>query len=1367
MTQMLVEQDQARGAIRAVVQRHGALLKHAAPTAIVATLVAAACMPLVWPLFGGAAVPVALKGLVALLGSTGGGYISNFITDTIERLRAEDQDRSIESETELQQELVRELLARLEEDGEDAAGLRADVAALLQRVGGVETALEAASSDVQGALAEAFAELGASFDEFGWMLEQAYATLTVIQRDQRYAIDLQRETLVKINLLLRPQLHDREVPAQTLNGASAPPVAGPPAEAADPGLDIVDASGPVPYMGLATFYAEDAEWFFGREQLVAELIVQLSETPFLAVVGPSGSGKSSLINAGLLPAVWTGRLAGATSWLTATLTPGAHPLEELAARVALLSGVAPGSLLADLHADPSRLRLAVRQVVADARAGTRLLLVVDQFEETFTLCHDDHERRQFIQALVSLLDDHRRSATVVIVVRADFYGRCAEYPQLVGVLNDNQVLVGPMARPDLRRAITGPAAHAGLDLEPGLVETVLADLGDEPGALPLLSHALFATWQQREEQTLTVAAYREAGGVRQAIARTADAVYRNLDPGEQRVVEEMFLRLTSLDGGTADTRRRVRRGELLEDEDAAGVDRLLDELAEARLLTLGEDSVEVSHEALIREWPRLREWLTEDREGLRIHRHLTEAANEWQALGRDPEALYRGVRLAGAREWAAEHQTRLNDVERQFLAASNARERDQIEAARRRNRRLRTLNGILATLLVLAVTTSAIAVLQRREAREQRDLATSRQLAAEADAAADSDPQLAARLSLAAFAVQETAEARSSLLTQLQRVQHVERFLSDHTDPVYSVAFRPDGQVLASGGIDGSVILWDVDQRERRARFPADDGGLLTVAFSPDGRTLASAGFSGSVNLWDADRALRLATLTGHNGPVYSVAFNPTVGMLASAGADGSVILWDVALRARLDTLTAQADGVLSVDFSPNGRTLAAAGIGGTVILWDVAQRTRLSTLTTPAYAVSNVAFSPDGHTLAVAGTDGSVTLWDVDRASQLGTLTGHGGGVSSVDFSPDGHTLASADVNGEVIVWDVDQARQIDTLTGHSATGVNSVAFSPEGDELASSGNDSKVILWDVGRPSRLTVNVLRDASSPGDGGAVPSVALSPDGDILASAGFDGIVTLWDVNDATRLASLTGHTGGVLSVAFSPDGRVLASASGDGSVILWDVDRATQLAVLTGHSGGVGSVAFSPDGRMLASAGTNDGDVILWDVSRRAEQATLSNPRHTGNSVAFSADGQTLAVTASDNTGDRGTVILWDVPRHRELTTLTGPSREIYRVAFSSDGRTLASASSDRTVILWDVTRQAKLATLTGHTAEALSLGFSSSQPLLASAGNNAQIIVWDVDIASWRERLCDIVDRPMSRDEWVIHVPEQPYQPTCGPTQ
>ncbi|MGH8887788.1 MAG: AAA family ATPase, partial [Egibacteraceae bacterium] len=725
MTQLLgSEQDRVRGAIRAAVQLQGARLKDAAPTAIIATLVTAACMPVVWPVLG-EGVPQSLPALVGLFGSVGGGYIGEFIKDAINRLRG--QDGAPRSEAQLQQALERELLACLQAQDERAAGLRVEAAALLEQVHGVEVALEAASADVQLALGEAFAELGASFGEFGWMLEEARQSLSVIQAEQarmgaeqRHQTDLARETLAKTNLLVQRLV--ATVPAALV-------AAG---ETTDD-EDLPPAPGPCPYMGLAAFQAEDAEWFFGREQLVAELTARLSETSFLAVVGPSGSGKSSVLRAGLLPAVWSGTLPGASSWTTIVLTPTARPLEELAIRVALVRGVAPGSLLADLRASPDRLRLAVRQALADASADARLLLMVDQFEELFTLCSDEAERRGFIQALVGLVEDPDGPASVVVGIRADFYARCAEYPELVAALQDRQALVGPMSMAELRQAIEGPAARAELVLEPGLVETVLADLGEEPGSLPLLSHALFATWQRRRGRTLTLAGYQDAGGVRQAIAQTAETVYSELDPAQQAVAKEVFLRLTALGEGTEDTRRRVRRAELLADQDAEGVDLLLDRLAAARLVTLSQDTVEVAHEALIREWPMLRRWLTEDREGLRTQRRLTEAAIEWETLRHEPDALYRGARLATAREWAAGNEERLNDLEREFLTASSDRERDELEAARRRNHRLRALSAALVVLLVVAVW-------QRQTAQRRGDLATARQLAAQAAANVDQQP---------------------------------------------------------------------------------------------------------------------------------------------------------------------------------------------------------------------------------------------------------------------------------------------------------------------------------------------------------------------------------------------------------------------------------------------------------------------------------------------------------------------------------------------------------------------------------------------------------------------------------------------------
>jgi hypothetical protein len=449
---------------------------------MVAALVAAACMPVVWPVFGEGA-SASLKALVGQFGAISADFISDWLQNTISRLR--DQDDTPRSKARLQQELERELLAALQAHNEQAARLRADAGVLLESVQGVQTALAAASPEVQLAFTEAFTELGGSFSEFGWMLDEARHTLNAMAgeqarqgAEQRHQTELLREFRVKLNLALRH--------LETLT-TSTPAVAAPGESMEDAeGEELAPAAGLCPYKGLAAFQAEDAEWFFGREQLVAELVVRLSEAPFLAVVGPSGSGKSSLLRAGLLPAVWGGRLAGADGWITIVLIPGAHPLEELAARLGVECGVAAGSLLDDWQADAGRVRITVRQVLGKAPEGIRLLLLVDQFEELFTLCHDETKRTNFIQALMSLVGDSERSASVVVGIRADFYGRCADYPELAAVLQDHQVLVGPMSAAELRQAIEGPATRAGLTLEPGLVETILDDLGDEPGRLPLV-----------------------------------------------------------------------------------------------------------------------------------------------------------------------------------------------------------------------------------------------------------------------------------------------------------------------------------------------------------------------------------------------------------------------------------------------------------------------------------------------------------------------------------------------------------------------------------------------------------------------------------------------------------------------------------------------------------------------------------------------------------------------------------------------------------------------------------------------------------------------------------------------------------------
>jgi WD40 repeat protein/transcriptional regulator with XRE-family HTH domain len=1187
---------------------------------------------------------------------------------------------------------------------------------------------------------------------------------------------------------------------------------------------------PTPYRGLEPFLPEHADWFFGRSRLTEALVRRItSGAPGLTLaVGSSGSGKSSLLRAGVVPALCGNGQPG--HWQGLSLTPGARPTSALAGQLAMVTDLAPDVIEAELRDQPAHAAQRVLRLVTDP-----ILLVVDQFEEVFTATGGDlAEQGAFLNALHALAEA-AGGLRVVAGMRADFYPDALRWPVLAAALQDNQVTVGPMSDDELRQAIVEPARLAGIEIEPGLVDVLLRDLTPagarhgrtDTGVLPLLSHALLATWEQGRYRTMSIADYTATGGIHGAIARTAENVFTGLTEPDQSLARRLFLRLVNVGDNTPDTRRRVPLEELTDgrdDDRNARTRELLGRYVDRRLITADVDGVEISHEALIDCWPRLREWIDTNRSGLRLHQRLTEAAKGWEDAERDPGALYRGVRLDAAVDWVThqDHRDELNQLEQDFLDTSVQTNHSERLLDRRRTRRLRWLAAALSVLLVLSAGATTYSIQQQAVAERERNLAISRQVAGNATRLADNDPALAAQLAVAAYRIAPTVEATSSLLAATGRPT-VTRMVRPG-GALQAVVVNPAGTLLAAAGADEddtAVLLWDLrDPRRPKllgTRLTGHGDAIYAATFSPDGTILATGSADHTVRLWDVTDPARPRPLgrplTGPTDEVLAVEFSPDGETLAVGGRDTTIRLWDVSDREHPTStgpaLTGATGAVQSITFTPNSRVMAVADAGGAVRVWDIGDQPRpLGTPWTGPSRVNTVAFSPDGETLAAGSNDATVRLWtmtDPARPVPAGTLTGTTGWVNAITFSSDGKQLAAANAAARVQLWDLTTKEiRLDlphsepttavafrdgdhVLYTNSADGVarkwlvpgpvlptegrqiTGLAFHPDQPLLIDGGIDTR--LWDITDRTRPTPVGPPLTAPPDTDRMTGNIAMSPDGNTLAAAARAGnTIMLWNITEADRPllepVRLTGHTALIEHVRFSHDGRLLASASDDGTVRLWNTTEPDPLATLDSDTGFVYATAFSPNDDMLAAA-TQDGYIALWDIRDPLEPKPIRQPIKVApddaRSLAISPDGRTLAIGIAN-----GTVLLWNIenPRSPRSTgpATTGPDGFVHALAFSPDGATLAGGAGTGQTWMWRVTEErhlAPIAILQASPTTTWALQFTpDGQQLAAAAGD---IHLWKTDPQHAIAQICQHAGDRLSEAEWAKNIPDAPYQNVC----
>ncbi|MGE0475067.1 MAG: hypothetical protein AB7P17_15640, partial [Nitrospirales bacterium] len=1111
------------------------------------------------------------------------------------------------------------------------------------------------------------------------------------------------------------------------------------------------------------FDEEHAKWYFGRNGEIQRVLEKLKISRFLAIVGPSGSGKSSLARAGLIPRLREGALPGSDTWPMSVLCPGSNPLASLAA---LLLRIHPAEgmpqTVDSLSNDPRTLHLAASLLLSQKPSTARMFLLIDQFEEIFTLCSSEEERTSFLENLVYAGSQPGGKLTVVLTMRADFYPKCAAYPDFSTRLASHQFLVSPMSEDGLRQAIEAPAHLLNHEFEEGLVDTILKDISAQPGALPLLEYALMELWDRRRGRLLTLEGYREIGGIEGALAQRADSIFQQFSPIEQGFVRQLMLRLTQPGEGTEDTRRRTEIGQLSLSHSKGSMDHVVHAMVNSRLLTVSRDEttnqenlIEVSHEALIRGWPKLRQWIDADREGIREHHRINEAAQEWKGMkGQDDGYLFRGLRLAQALEWSTLHDDQLNEDERSFLRVSLEKQAREEQALKRR--RQTTVGGLLIAILLISAA-AMMAYWERGKAEAQGQVALSRELAAQADKQFDSDPERSLLLAREGLEIAPTIEARRALIRAIN-FSPMRNYLKGHTDSIWASAFHPDNTTVVTASDDGTARLFDVLTGSTIKVLP-HRGAVNVVKFSPNGQWIMTGSNDSEAKVWGGRSGEFYAVFNGHHASILEGTFSPNSQLLATASRDHTVMIWEVNSKKLIQHFQKHQSEVTFVAFSPDGRLVASASKRGEIIVWDPYTGKIHHTFKGHEKEVWMLEFHPTDPILVSASWDHTARVWAMDKARPPEVLD-HGDRVHIAHFSPNGDAIVTAGTDSIALVWSTKTGQVMSFLKGHSKT-LYTAEFSSDGRWIVTASFDGTAKIWDWQHgPLGLCVETLR-----GHRGHVYSAIFSKDGQWILTAGKDGIGRIWQSADrwykhilrsetgistkavfrqqahqiiashsdgmikvlspesGSSVSQFYGHTQPIIDMVLDEPGEMVFMASRDGTISQWHIATEKLVQRFTAPDGEILSLAYHTSTE-LVMIGQMNKTARVWKWNMPQAQVILSGHSNWVTDVAIHPEGNLVATVSLDRT-----VRLWNPTTGTNEKTIPGHEDGINSVAFSPRGTHLLTASADQTVRLWNVPQGDLVQEFWGHSAPVHSAEFHPSGSLIVTAGEDGSVRIWEVE--------------------------------------